>query len=221
MKAAKPAEPRDSVEEKRASKGTPPPPPPEPGEDDEDGEDEDGDQPKRAMGLRGAAPWAARHAAKHAAEARKRAAEPPPGSARATIRTPSGVEEIKARIADLHNAAERVKALRKNLAKTFFEIGLVLRDIQDQKLFTAKGFQSFESFVEREIDLSKSAALRLVKLVSTFTREKALEMGYERALDALAQLEGVEGQQAISDSKLPIGKPTMPTSVTRGPIVGR
>src|SRR4051794_28703822 len=47
--------------------------------------------PKRKLGLRGAAPWAARHAAKHAAEARARAAEPPPpGSARATIRVPTG-----------------------------------------------------------------------------------------------------------------------------------
>ena len=31
---------------------------------------EDKDAPKRKLGLRGAAPWAARHAAKHAAEAR-------------------------------------------------------------------------------------------------------------------------------------------------------
>ncbi|MDP9037127.1 MAG: hypothetical protein M3O50_20200, partial [Myxococcota bacterium] len=51
---------------------------------------------KRKLGLRGAAPWAARHAAKHAAEARARAAEPPlPGSARATIRTPENAEDIK------------------------------------------------------------------------------------------------------------------------------
>ena len=54
---------------------------------------------KRKLGLRGAAPWAARHAAKHAAEARARAAEPaPPGSARATIRVPDGAEAIKAKI---------------------------------------------------------------------------------------------------------------------------
>ena len=51
---------------------------------------------KRKRGLRGAAPWAARHAAKHAAEARARAAEPaPPGSARATIRVPTGAEDDK------------------------------------------------------------------------------------------------------------------------------
>ncbi len=61
------------------------------------GGDKSAEAPKRKLGLRGAAPWAARHAAKHAAEARARAAEPPlPGSARATIRTPVMAEDIKA-----------------------------------------------------------------------------------------------------------------------------
>src|SRR5580698_1998920 len=78
---------------------------------------------KRKLGLRGAAPWAARHAAKHAAEARARAAEPPlPGSARATIRTPVDAEDIKVRIQQLHAALAQIKAYRKNLHKTFFDI---------------------------------------------------------------------------------------------------
>src|SRR6266545_4896903 len=106
--------------------------------------------PKRKLGLRGAAPWAARHAAKHAAEARARAAEPPPpGSARATIRTPEGVEDIKAQIVQLHNDLEQIKALRKNLAKNFFDIGTLLRSVQAKKTYAAKGYQSFESFLER------------------------------------------------------------------------
>src|SRR5580658_5169918 len=85
------------------------------------------DEPlKRKLGLRGAAPWAARHAAKHAAEARARAAEPPlPGSARATIRTPENAEGIKQKVRDLHAALSQIKTLRKNLAKTFFDIGVV------------------------------------------------------------------------------------------------
>src|SRR5260370_27313244 len=85
--------------------------------------------PKRKLGLRGAAPWAARHAAKHAAEARARAAEPPPpGSARATIRVPRGAEALKAKIGELHNALLQIRAYPKNLNKGFFAIGGVLRD---------------------------------------------------------------------------------------------
>src|SRR5262245_3119554 len=95
---------------------------------------------KRKLGLRGAAPWAARHAAKHAAEARARAAEPaPPGSARATIRVPTGAEEIKAKIGELHNQTQKIRTLRKRLERGFFEIGQVLAEIQQQELYLSKG----------------------------------------------------------------------------------
>jgi hypothetical protein len=168
------------------------------------------ERPKRALGLRGAAPWAARHAAKHAAEARKRAAEPPPpGSARATIRTPTGVEEIKQRISELHNHTERLRSLRKNLAKSFFDIGLILREIQSRKLYSAKGFQNFEAFVEREADfLGKTVALRLIKLVTLFQKEAVLELGMDRAFEALSHLEGdATGGKPASESRMPVSKP--------------
>lgn len=185
---------------------------------------EDDDSPKRALGLRGAAPWAARHAAKHAEEARKRAAEPPPpGSARATTRTPAGVEGIKLQIMELHNQVERIKSLRKNLAKSFFDIGLILREIQQTKGYTAKGFQSFEAFVDREVELGKTLSMRLVKLVGIFQKEAAIELGLDRAIEALIHLEGGAEAAATreSDSRLPVSKPALPSSATRGPIVGR
>jgi len=132
---------------------------------------------KRKLGLRGAAPWAARHAAKHAAEARARAAEPPlPGSARATIRTPENAEDIKQKVRDLHGALSQIKTLRKNLGKSFYDIGVVLRDIQTRRLYEAKRFPSFESFVEREIDLGKTTSLRLVRVVALFLKEGAMEV---------------------------------------------
>src|SRR5580692_11814466 len=135
---------------------------------------------KRKLGLRGAAPWAARHAAKHAAEARARAAEPPlPGSARATIRVPTGAEDIKAKIGDLHNALVQIKTYRKNLAKSFYEIGSILHDIQVRRLYEAKGYGTFEAFLEREIDLGKVTALRLVRVCTTFLKEAALELGMD------------------------------------------
>ena len=183
---------------------------------------EDKDAPKRKLGLRGAAPWAARHAAKHAAEARARAAEPPPpGSARATIRTPSGVEEIKAQIIELHNATEQMKTLRKNVAKNFFEVGLLLRDIQTRKLFGAKGYQSFESFLERESDIGKAVALRLAKLVSVFQRDAAIEFGLDKVMEAMIVLEA-----SAEPTKTVPGPPAPPASrqsanVNRSPIVGR
>lgn len=165
--------------------------------------------PKRKLGLRGAAPWAARHAAKHAAEARARAAEPaPPGSARATIRTPQGAEEIKAKIAELHNLTQKIRTLRKRLDKGFYEIGQVLAEIQQRELFQAKGFGNFESFLEREIDLGKLTALKLMKVPTIFQRESALDFGMDRVFAAISALEGELIPKAIPSA--PGSKPGLP-----------
>lgn len=162
---------------------------------------------KRKLGLRGAAPWAARHAAKHAAEARARAAEPPlPGSARATIRTPAAADDIKHKVAHLHHALALIKQLRKNLQKNFYDIGLVLKDIRDVKSYSAKGYSDFEAFLEREIDLGKTTSLRLVKIVHTFFKEAAVELGMDRVFAALIALEVPESlasTRELSAAKLP------------------
>jgi hypothetical protein len=185
---------------------------------DKDGKGADG---KRKLGLRGAAPWAARHAAKHAAEARARAAEPPlPGSARATIRVPIGSEDIKAKIGELHNALVQIKSFRKNLNKGFYDIGGILKEIQGRRLYEAKGYGTFEAFLEREIDLGKTTSLRLVRVVSTFLKEAALEVGMDRLFNAIIALDTVnEGDQPpqkggnkippapVSTSQLPLKPP--------------
>jgi hypothetical protein len=173
------------------------------------------DSQKRKLGLRGAAPWAARHAAKHAAEARARAAEPPlPGSARATIRTPISAEAIKAKIGDLHNALQAIKGFRKNLAKGFFDVGLVLKDIQARRLFEAKGFGTFEAFLERETaELGKTTALRLVRIASLFQKEAALELGMDRIFVALMSIEAGDGLTPETRQSGKIPPPPLSSSV--------
>jgi len=179
---------------------------------------------KRKLGLRGAAPWAARHAAKHAAEARARAAEPPlPGSARATIRIPTGAEDIKQRVGDLHNSLVKIKALRKNLGKGFYEIGNILKDIQARRLYEAKGYGTFEAFLEREIDLGKTMGLRLVRVCTTFIKEAAHEYGMDRILNAMTALETAAeaasggGKPAPSGNKIPEPTPSTPALPLRPP----
>jgi len=166
---------------------------------------------KRKLGLRGAAPWAARHAAKHAAEARARAAEPPlPGSARATIRTPENAEDIKQKVRDLHGALSQIKLLRKNLPKTFFDIGMILKDIQAKRLYEAKRFPSFEAFVEREIDLGKTTALKLVRVVGLFVKEGALEVGMDRAFAAITAIDTAGEPEVARIPPAPVSTTSLP-----------
>lgn len=169
---------------------------------------EDDDDASRRLGLRGAAPWAARHAARRAAEARARAAEPPrPGSARATLRTPDQADQIKARVAELHNTLGRVRLLRKHLNDTFFEIAVLLKRINDQKLYEAKGYSSFESFAERELDLGKSTCVRLVRVPTVFQESAAKTYGMEGLLAALGALEDPRGAGTQPTPSSPVGSP--------------
>ena len=178
---------------------------------------------KRRMGLRGAAPWAARHAAKHAAEARARAAEPPPpGSARATLRTPANATDIKERIADLHRRLQEVKALKRNLNKNFFSVGVILQEIEARRLYEAKGFSAFDVFLERETDLGRVVGLRIVRIVKTFNQPAAESYGLDRLALALAALDSIDvpGPTASrSDTLAPAPKaPPAPLSSTALPM---
>jgi hypothetical protein len=180
-------------------------------------------EPKRRMGLRGAAPWAARHAAKHAAEARARAAEPPPpGSARATLRTPANATDIKERIAELHRRLQDLKALKRNVNKNFFPIGVILQEVEARRLYEAKGFAAFDAFLERETELGRTVGLRLVRIVKTFHQSAAESYGLERLTLALAALDAVEvpgPAPSRADTLAPAAKvPPAPVSSTALPL---
>ena len=169
--------------------------------------------PDRRTGLRGAAPWAARHAAKHAAEARARnASPPPPGSARATLRIPEKAEQIKAKVAELHNALVKFRALRKNLGDKFYEAGQILGTIKDGNLYLAKGYASFEAFVERELDLGKTTPLRLERVPRVFIESAAREIGLEGLIAALEAIDNAAGVPAPR----PQAQPTLPLKPPAG-----
>ncbi|HET7542927.1 MAG TPA: hypothetical protein VFK05_23805 [Polyangiaceae bacterium] len=145
---------------------------------------------KRRLGMRGAAPWAARHAAKHAEEAAARNLSPPkPGSARGTLRSPDDADSIKQRMSELLNLLVRIRALRKNLDDTFFQIASELKHIQDEKLYEAKGFSSFEGFAERELDLGKATAAKLARVPGIFLESAARQHGLQGVLAAIDVLD--------------------------------
>lgn len=174
--------------------------------------------PKRKLGIKGAAPWAARHAAKHAAEARARAAEPaPPGSARATIRTPTGADEIKERLNELLRLTGQLKVLRKNLAKNFYEIGQILREVQAKKLFEPRGYTTFEAFIERETELGKELGLKITRIAGLFTKDGAMELGLDRLVTALGALEP-QRDLPPSESRIAVAAPKPPPGAGVRPV---
>jgi hypothetical protein len=152
-----------------------------------------GERPR--VGLRGAAPWAARHARKHAEEAAARNAEP------------EEAERIKARISELHNLVVKIRGMRKNLNNNFYEVGLQLVHIRDTKLYEGKGYTSIEAFAERELDYGKSLTLNLLRIPTIFIREAALQHGLEALAAALTALDEAAGKGRPGP---PVGRGALP-----------
>ena len=90
----------------------------------------------------------------------------------------------------LASASNQVKAMKRSINKSFYDIGRILLDVQERKLYEVKGYGSFEAYVERETELGKQLALRLARVPQVFVKEAALNAGVERATAALAVFDG-------------------------------
>jgi hypothetical protein len=102
----------------------------------------------------------------------------------------SKTDHLKARFSALNQATAQIKALKRSMQKNFFDVGTQLDRIREEKLYEVKGYGSFESFLEREMDLDKVTCMRLARVARSMVREAAIEVGMERACAAMAALEG-------------------------------
>lgn len=109
---------------------------------------------------------------------------------RLTVRAPEGADALKQKIGALATATSQIRNYKRALQKSFFDIGLILKDIDEQKLYEVKGYGSFEAFLEREIDLGKQLGLKLSRAVHVFQRDAALAAGLDRVSAAIAVLDG-------------------------------
>jgi hypothetical protein len=135
-----------------------------------------------------------------------RPSAPPVAAAPAADKNPAaqGKTELKARFAKLSSTTAQIGTLKRSLNKTFFDIGLLLNQIRNERLYEVKGYGSFESFVEREIDINKAICLKLTRVVEALNQEQALAAGVDRAVAAVAAL---DGEAEPSPMARPAGSP--------------
>jgi hypothetical protein len=98
--------------------------------------------------------------------------------------------ELKAQFARLSAATSQITGLKRSLNKSFYDVGTLLNQIRNEKLYEVKGYGSFESFVERELDLNKVLCMRAARIAEAIHRDQALAAGLERAAAAVAALDG-------------------------------
>jgi hypothetical protein len=124
-------------------------------------------------------------------------APPPPprptsaGSLHTPARAPAEAEALKERLKKVMGDLSRLRALKRTIQKNFWEVGLVLQELSAPDMFGAKGYGSWESFVEREVEkdlFGRTYVQDLVRIVRVFQRERAEEFGLERLRSALKVL---------------------------------
>jgi hypothetical protein len=119
-----------------------------------------------------------------------------------------GKTELKAQLGRLSSATSQIAGLKRSINKSFFEVGLLLNQIRNERLYEVKGYGSFESFVEREIDMNKVLCLKTARIAEAIQREQAIAAGFERAVAAVSALDGtVEAAPVIAPGSRPAGSP--------------
>jgi hypothetical protein len=112
----------------------------------------------------------------------------PTGSLHTEARTPAQAETIKQRLTIVVNTQQKLSEMKRSHQKHFYEIGELLHRVREQRLFEVKGYSTFESFIEREVNLSQQFCLHSVRIFETFLPAAVQQYGYARlaaAIDAL------------------------------------
>ncbi|MCB9658965.1 MAG: hypothetical protein H6726_15040 [Sandaracinaceae bacterium] len=129
----------------------------------------------------------------------------PPGRMRApiapidTIRTPAKADDLKARLGRISGVIVQLRGLKRSLERSFFEVGEVLHEVNESRLFEVKGYSSLEAFLDRETDLGSSAGMRALRAVGVFQREPAEAAGFARVSAALRALDGEPDAPSVGD----------------------
>jgi hypothetical protein len=79
-----------------------------------------------------------------------------------------------------------VERRKQRIVEDFYDIGLALRELRDDKLYEALGHPSFEALLDAHALMSSSSAKKLIAVVEHVSREQALRLGREKAYALVA-----------------------------------
>jgi hypothetical protein len=159
-------------------------------------EDEEQEQPAAAT-TTSATPAAAAPAAP-AKGKKKKGAEAAPEAATAPAVAAVGDALVKAG-AELDEKVARVNALRVDLAKNTYDIGIEIREIHERELWKARGHQSFKEFVEKDLEMSRTLAYRLIETTKEYDRATFESVG-ARKLALVASIQDAEVRDAALEA---------------------
>lgn len=170
----------------------------------------DGTIIKKKKVKRGAPPMLPRRVPRAPLPPREAGAAPPPpkpttpGSLHAPARVPEGAEKLKANLTRAINLIQQLKNLKRNLHRQYWEAARILLELSTSELYQAKGYNSFESFIEREIErelgIGRSVVTDYIRIYKIFQKEAAEEIGLDRLRKALKEIYPEPGAASASSS---------------------
>jgi hypothetical protein len=116
--------------------------------------------------------------------------KPEPRPLPAALAKRAGDAAEKKRDRDKAEAADLVGIIhrrRDRIAEDFYDIGVALAKLREARLYRALGYARFADLVEHEVGVSDTQAYKLIAITEHLTRERAVELGQEKAA-ALVQL---------------------------------
>jgi hypothetical protein len=115
-------------------------------------------------------------------------------AARALRRTSTDEER-----AELEQATAEILRLKRELSRSFFDLGRRLLQVERRKLYRAHGHATFEAYLAREVGFSRSHAYTFMRVAGHLPEELALELGVERSEALLALLESTPKQERMDE----------------------
>jgi hypothetical protein len=101
---------------------------------------------------------------------------------------------------ELDEALKRFAAYSRDLVGNYYDIGVVLRDIQDRELWKATGSDSFKAFIEKELKMSRTNAYRYMDITKNYDRDTFLEIGPKK-LELISGLPSEEREAALEAAR--------------------
>lgn len=129
--------------------------------------------------------------AAEAAEATAPAAAPAKAESTAIAPASTG-DALAAATAKLDESIARINRLRADLAANSYDLGLEIRKIHEEELWKARGHESFKDFIEKELEIGRSMAYRLIDVTKQFDRPTFEQVGSHK----LALIAGIQDSEA-------------------------
>jgi hypothetical protein len=113
----------------------------------------------------------------------------PTGSLHTEAREPAQAESLKVRLTALMAAQQKLAELKRSANKNFYEIGEVLHRVREQRLFEVKGYGSFDTYLDREVNLGQQFCNQAVRIYETFLPAAAASLGFARLAAAIRAID--------------------------------